>query len=143
MKGLYSSLGDVVKPSKMLSGDNDRDSDRTGISTTTVASYTDCGLISSLMTLANETLLEANNNSSSLHILLNNTASLWKDIEDGNGTGSGVNSTEVPYTPYEYRPETYIIPIVFAIIFIVGVLGNGTLVIVFLRHRTMRNVPNT
>lgn len=95
------------------------------------------------MTLANETLLEANNNSSSLHILLNNTTSLWKDIGDGNGTGSEVNSTEVPYTPYEYRPETYIIPIVFAIIFIVGVLGNGTLVIVFLRHRTMRNVPNT
>lgn len=47
------------------------------------------------------------------------------------------------YTPYNQRPETYIVPVLFAIIFIVGVLGNGTLVIVFLRHRAMRNVPNT
>lgn len=44
---------------------------------------------------------------------------------------------------YSERVETYIVPIVFAIIFIVGVLGNGTLIIVFVRHRTMRNVPNT
>ncbi|XP_055620881.1 neuropeptide CCHamide-1 receptor-like [Toxorhynchites rutilus septentrionalis] len=54
-----------------------------------------------------------------------------------------VSTTEVPYTPYERRPETYIVPILFAVIFIVGVLGNGTLIIVFLRHRAMRNVPNT
>lgn len=47
------------------------------------------------------------------------------------------------YTPYSERPETYIIPIVFAIIFVVGVLGNGTLVITFMRHRAMRNIPNT
>ncbi|XP_058066939.1 neuropeptide CCHamide-1 receptor-like [Anopheles bellator] len=52
-------------------------------------------------------------------------------------------ATETPYTPYELRPETYIVPILFAAIFIVGVLGNGTLIIVFLRHRAMRNVPNT
>lgn len=53
------------------------------------------------------------------------------------------NPTDVPYTPYNLRPETYIIPILFAIIFLVGVIGNGTLVVVFLRHRAMRNVPNT
>lgn len=47
------------------------------------------------------------------------------------------------YTPYSDRPETYIVPIVFAIIFVVGVLGNGTLVITFMRHRAMRNIPNT
>lgn len=47
------------------------------------------------------------------------------------------------YTPYAQRPETYVVPVLFAIIFIVGVLGNGTLVIIFLRHRAMRNVPNT
>ncbi|KAK9507062.1 hypothetical protein O3M35_008886 [Rhynocoris fuscipes] len=46
-------------------------------------------------------------------------------------------------TPYSERPETYVVPIVFAIIFLVGVLGNGTLVLIFIRHRTMRNVPNT
>lgn len=53
------------------------------------------------------------------------------------------NGTDVPYTEYEYRPETYIVPIIFAIIFLVGVIGNGTLIIVFLRHRAMRNIPNT
>ena len=53
------------------------------------------------------------------------------------------NVTEVPYIPYESRPETYIIPIVFALIFIIGVIGNGTLIIVFLRHRSMSTIPNT
>lgn len=47
------------------------------------------------------------------------------------------------YVPYSSRPETYIVPVVFAMIFVVGVLGNGTLVLVFIRHRSMRNVPNT
>lgn len=53
------------------------------------------------------------------------------------------NTTEVPYEEYKYRPETYMVPIMFSIIFIVGVVGNGTLIIVFVRHRAMRNVPNT
>lgn len=53
------------------------------------------------------------------------------------------NSTENAYTPYEERLETYLVPVLFAIIFIVGVLGNGTLVIVYVRHRGMRNAPNT
>lgn len=47
------------------------------------------------------------------------------------------------YTPYVQRPETYIVPLLFAIIFVVGVLGNGTLIVIFLRHRAMRNIPNT
>lgn len=56
------------------------------------------------------------------------------------------NATESPadeYTPYDERPETYIVPVLFFVIFVVGVLGNGTLVVIFLRHKTMRNVPNT
>lgn len=47
------------------------------------------------------------------------------------------------YVPYYARLETYVVPIVFAIIFLVGVLGNGTLILIFMRHRNMRNVPNT
>lgn len=47
------------------------------------------------------------------------------------------------YTPYGQRPETYVVPLLFAIIFVVGVLGNGTLIVIFLRHRAMRNIPNT
>lgn len=51
--------------------------------------------------------------------------------------------TDNEYTPYKERLETYLVPVLFAIIFIVGVLGNGTLVIVYVRHRSMRNAPNT
>ncbi|XP_068146405.1 neuropeptide CCHamide-2 receptor [Drosophila tropicalis] len=48
-----------------------------------------------------------------------------------------------PYTPVLDRPETYIVAVLYTLIFIVGVLGNGTLVIIFFRHRSMRNIPNT
>lgn len=47
------------------------------------------------------------------------------------------------YLPYNERPETYIVPFIFSIIFVVGVVGNGTLIVIFLRHRSMRNIPNT
>lgn len=57
-----------------------------------------------------------------------------------------INTSSSPteaYIPFENRPETYIVPIIFAVIFLVGVLGNGTLILIFMRHRNMRNVPNT
>ncbi|XP_046752926.1 neuropeptide CCHamide-2 receptor-like isoform X1 [Diprion similis] len=47
------------------------------------------------------------------------------------------------YVPYSQRPETYIVPVVFLIILVVGVAGNGALVLTLLRHANMRNVPNT
>lgn len=56
---------------------------------------------------------------------------------------NSTNSTQSTYVDYSKRPETYIVPILFALIFVVGVLGNGTLVLIFIRHRNMRNVPNT
>jgi hypothetical protein len=59
------------------------------------------------------------------------------------GTANGTNATDIPYVDYAERPETYIVPVLFALIFVVGVLGNGTLVLIFIRHRNMRNVPNT
>lgn len=52
-------------------------------------------------------------------------------------------SEEVHYEGYQYRPETYIVPIIFGIIFLAGLMGNGMLIAVFVKHRTMRNVPNT
>jgi len=60
----------------------------------------------------------------------------------GNWTGSGIDGEGETYVPYGLRPETYIIPVLFAIIFIIGIAGNGTLIVIFLKHRTMRNVPN-
>lgn len=51
------------------------------------------------------------------------------------------NFTE--YVPYEERLETYIVPAVFAVVFIVGFLGNGTLICIFVLHKSMRTIPNT
>ncbi|XP_076055373.1 neuropeptide CCHamide-1 receptor-like [Oratosquilla oratoria] len=48
-----------------------------------------------------------------------------------------------PYLPYEQRPETYIVPVVFALIFVVGAAGNGCLIFAFARYPQLRNVPNT
>ncbi|XP_057652482.1 neuropeptide CCHamide-1 receptor-like isoform X1 [Diorhabda carinulata] len=45
--------------------------------------------------------------------------------------------------PYNERPETYVVPVLFFLIFVIGVIGNGTLVIIFIKHEHMRNVPNT
>ena len=47
------------------------------------------------------------------------------------------------YLPYNERPETYIVPVVFGIIFLVGVIGNGCLIYILLRHKSMRSIPNT
>lgn len=75
--------------------------------------------------------------------VLNNEVTL--DWSNGS-LGPTENVTTIPtdsgYVPYIERPETYIVPILFFIIFVIGVLGNGTLILIFLRHKSMRNVPN-
>lgn len=53
------------------------------------------------------------------------------------------NDEDDSYVPYDQRPETYIVPVVFLLILVVGVTGNGILVLTLLRHASMRNVPNT
>ncbi|KAH8373083.1 hypothetical protein KR009_011635 [Drosophila setifemur] len=65
-------------------------------------------------------------------------------VEMGMGDhNASANVGMVPYVPVLDRPETYIVTVLYTLIFIVGVLGNGTLVIIFFRHRSMRNIPNT
>ncbi|KAE8751607.1 CCHamide Receptor [Frankliniella occidentalis] len=44
--------------------------------------------------------------------------------------------------PYSERPETYFVPVLFSLIFVTGVLGNGTLICMFVSDRKMRNEPN-
>lgn len=94
---------------------------------------------------------------SPLFSLLNNDSNEWDimlttlngSMEDGhsfsigNGSWNGSSENEQDlYVPYEQRPETYIVPVLFFIIFVIGVLGNGTLIAIFIRHRTMRTIPN-
>ncbi|XP_011704113.1 PREDICTED: gastrin-releasing peptide receptor-like [Wasmannia auropunctata] len=47
------------------------------------------------------------------------------------------------YIPYEQRPETYFVPVLFSLILIVGVIGNGILILILLCDPNMRNIPNT
>lgn len=62
----------------------------------------------------------------------------------GNSSAIDFNNTEDgEYIPYGLRPETYIVPLVFIVVFFVGLLGNGTLVFIFIRNRFMRSIPNT
>nr|XP_018898508.1 PREDICTED: neuropeptide CCHamide-1 receptor-like [Bemisia tabaci] len=55
-----------------------------------------------------------------------------------------VNGTESPEsdTTAVIAATKLTVPIVFGLIFLVGLLGNGTLVLIFARHPFMRNVPN-
>lgn len=48
------------------------------------------------------------------------------------------NSSEEEYLPYHLRPETYLVPLVFAGIFVTGVVGNGALIFMFLKHPKLR-----
>ena len=68
----------------------------------------------------------------SMGVNKSNWSSMYEDEENEDG-----------YIEYKDRPETYIVPIVFAIIFLVGVIGNGSLIYVLCRHKSMRSVPNT
>ena len=39
-------------------------------------------------------------------------------------------------------PGVFVVPVVFAVIFIVGIIGNGTLIFIVLRNKVMRSTPN-
>ena len=77
-----------------------------------------------------------------------NASCLLDNCSCWNSSGLELDDVEIlekegGYIPYNMRPETYIVPVLFALIFVVGVLGNGTLVLIFIRNSNMRNVPNT
>ncbi len=55
-----------------------------------------------------------------------------------NNTNCTVEETSI----FSDRPEAFCVPVVFALIFIVGVVGNGTLILTVLKNKNMRNAPN-
>ncbi|KAF2366956.1 G protein-coupled receptor rhodopsin-like [Trinorchestia longiramus] len=73
-----------------------------------------------------------------------------------NSTDYFGNFSMEEHLPYHKRPEAYVVPIVFSVIFVVGIVGplfvlifsplltgNVTLVIMFTRNKSLRSVPNT
>ncbi|XP_055310999.1 neuropeptide CCHamide-1 receptor-like [Sitodiplosis mosellana] len=94
----------------------------------------------SVITQSQQSLIELATNS------INTVPDSWSmEFNDTNATvaTTTINTEEVSYKGYVYRPETYIVPIIFGIIFLAGLMGNGMLIAVFVKHRAMRNVPNT
>lgn len=65
------------------------------------------------------------------------------DVFNINNTSSEMEYDNDEYVPYAQRAETYIVPTIFSLILIVGVAGNGILVLILLCHTSMRNIPNT
>lgn len=63
-----------------------------------------------------------------------------------NASGPSVNASEDynDYFGWETEPflEAIMVPVVFAIIFVVGLIGNGTLIFTVAINKVMRNVPN-
>ena len=72
---------------------------------------------------------------------LEKVVAMWNRSDDLGFPEKGDVAEE--YVPYHLRPETYIAPVLFAVIFVVGVVGNGSLILIFCRHKAMRSVPNT
>lgn len=63
-------------------------------------------------------------------------------VFSASGNGSGNGSGSGGYVPYESRPETYIVPLLFLLIFVLGTIGNGTVIYIFYQHKSMRTVAN-
>ena len=51
-------------------------------------------------------------------------------------------SSGAQHTGRDLTLQQILVPFTFGVIFLVGVLGNGTLVYIVLRHRKLRNTPN-
>ncbi|XP_002731022.1 neuromedin-B receptor-like [Saccoglossus kowalevskii] len=85
-----------------------------------------------VVTMVNSSLLNTNN--WNCETVLCSTGSLLPDDLGPNATDS--------YTGQHLGPEAIIIPTIFALIFIVGVIGNGTLVRIVIMDPSMRSVPN-
>jgi hypothetical protein len=64
-------------------------------------------------------------------------------LPEPSGNGSDNTSGPVHLTnALANTPEAYVIPVLFSVMFIVGLIGNGTLVYTVLRNKNMRNTPN-
>ncbi|XP_013771906.1 neuropeptide CCHamide-1 receptor-like [Limulus polyphemus] len=67
------------------------------------------------------------------------------DISDSEipAPNNNVSFNNSDYVPYNQRTDTYLVPAVFGVIFLFGVIGNGTLIFTFIKNKTMRTTPNT
>lgn len=76
-------------------------------------------------------------NASSDPVVMNNSESPTEDLGNASINISSFNAWEM-----ESHLESIIVPILFCAIFIVGLIGNGTLIFSVAVNKVMRNVPN-
>jgi gastrin-releasing peptide receptor len=71
------------------------------------------------------------------------TTEMTTNLDNATIVQSTENTTFIePLIEAEERPEAIIVPVIFAIIFLVGVIGNTALIFTVLRNKSMRNTPN-
>ena len=71
------------------------------------------------------------------------TTDMTTDIINTTVVQTTENTTFIePFIEAAEQPEAIIVPIIFAIIFLVGVIGNTALIFTVLRNKSMRNTPN-
>ena len=63
------------------------------------------------------------------------------EIYEGSAWNWTAADNETYEDPYE-GPEWFVVPLVFGLIFVVGVVGNGTLIFTVLVNKNMRTTPN-
>lgn len=64
---------------------------------------------------------------------------LYVDMNESATLNASVNSTQVIE---RINAEKYLVPIAFGLIFLLGVIGNGSLIFIICRYKSMRNLPN-
>lgn len=75
-------------------------------------------------------------------VLVDGRSKVEAKMDGGDVNDTSSNHTQLLSYNYTERPETYIVPVLFSFIFFVGTIGNGSLVLIFFRHKHMINVPN-
>lgn len=67
----------------------------------------------------------------------------YRHSRDAEHIDNGLDNLDLPdaaspspdYTPYEKRPETYVVPILFSFIFIIGFVGNTATMMIIIREK--------
>lgn len=100
-------------------------------------------LVSNVATSSYQSAFQSDNSlTDAVNAYYNNHTSFNLSAIDASSLNESFNdTTNTGYIPYDQRPETYIVPIVFLIIFITGVIGNVTLIILLIKEQLIK-VPS-
>ena len=70
------------------------------------------------------------------------TMTIPPDVTNSSNTSSMTEAAACPEGLFEDTANAVFVPIVFSAIFIIGIIGNGLLVWIVYRNKSMHNTPN-